>query len=120
VSRYISAWESANVDALVELLCDDARLSMPPVPSWYRGPASIGAFLRHAVLPPDAGGTFRAIPTRANGRQAVALYQRGGDDAFALMAVQVLDTKDGALADIVVFMEPSLLEFFELPPTLAG
>src|ERR671919_446708 len=33
VSRFVGAWESANVDALVELLTDDVFTSMPPMPS---------------------------------------------------------------------------------------
>ena len=37
IERYIRAFESADVDALVTLLTDDAMLEMPPVPLWYAG-----------------------------------------------------------------------------------
>jgi RNA polymerase sigma-70 factor (ECF subfamily) len=35
IERYIRAFESADVPALVTLLTDDAVLEMPPVPLWY-------------------------------------------------------------------------------------
>ncbi len=34
VAKFVSAWESADLDALVELLTDDVFISMPPMPSW--------------------------------------------------------------------------------------
>ena len=35
--RYVDAHERADADALAELLRDDARLTMPPHPTWYAG-----------------------------------------------------------------------------------
>src|SRR5262249_37720870 len=37
LNRYVQAWETADAAALVELLREDATLSMPPLPNWYRG-----------------------------------------------------------------------------------
>ena len=37
IERYIRAFESADVGALVTLLTSDAILEMPPVPLWYAG-----------------------------------------------------------------------------------
>src|SRR2546430_586456 len=42
--RYMLAWERADMDALANLLREDAILTMPPAPSWYLGRDSIIEF----------------------------------------------------------------------------
>ncbi len=37
LERFAHAWESADIDGLVNLLKEDATLAMPPSPSWYQG-----------------------------------------------------------------------------------
>src|SRR5262249_37132122 len=76
LARYVRAWEEADVGALVALLHEDATLAMPPLPAWIRGAAAIGASIRSMVLPPEARGQLRFLPTRANGLPALAAYQR--------------------------------------------
>ncbi len=39
------AWEAEDVGALVALLKEDALLTMPPVPEWYRGREGIRGFM---------------------------------------------------------------------------
>ncbi|MEZ4437932.1 MAG: RNA polymerase subunit sigma-70 [Polyangiaceae bacterium] len=112
---YLQAFESANVGDLVNLLRDDARLSMPPVPSWYLGVDAIAAWLGQNVLRPEAAGRFRGSLTRANGRPAVALHARGEDGVFRLLGVHVIEVVDGRIADVVAFMDPTVLRFFDLP-----
>ena len=54
--RYVDAHERADADALAELLREDARLTMPPHPTWYAGREAIliaiAAGLRPRVRPP--------------------------------------------------------------------
>ncbi|MEQ9319247.1 MAG: RNA polymerase subunit sigma-70 [Polyangiaceae bacterium] len=63
VRSYVEAFESANVDALVTLLRDDARMSMPPVPSWYQGPRrSAGGYVPTCSRPTPRGATAACPP----------------------------------------------------------
>ena len=67
LERYVQAWESADVDALVALLRDDCTFSMPPIPSWYRdGRRSASWSLRRfsAGKRTGAGVCCQHLPTR--------------------------------------------------------
>jgi RNA polymerase sigma-70 factor (TIGR02960 family) len=70
VDRFVSAFERFDLDELVALLTDDARLTMPPEPAEHRGPQPIAGFLVESHL----GQDVRLLPTRANGQPALALY----------------------------------------------
>jgi RNA polymerase sigma-70 factor, ECF subfamily len=52
VDRYVDAWERRDVDAVVGMLADDARIAMPPLPTWYGGRQAVAAFLGPEVLRP--------------------------------------------------------------------
>jgi RNA polymerase sigma-70 factor, ECF subfamily len=58
--RYITAWERNDVDAVVAMLAEDAKLAMPPLPGWYRGRDQVASFLGGGPL---AGATrWRLLP----------------------------------------------------------
>jgi hypothetical protein len=44
VARFVRAWESADVDALISLLADDIAISMPPMPFEYAGGDQVSGF----------------------------------------------------------------------------
>src|SRR5690606_4538354 len=70
LDNYVSAWESANIDALMQLLKADATFSMPPIPSWYRGQDEIRALISKTIFSGSANGRWRLSPTKANGQVA--------------------------------------------------
>jgi len=70
VERFVSAFERFDLDELVAILTDDARLTMPPGPAEHRGPRPIAWFL----LESHAGQDLKLFPTRANGQPALVLY----------------------------------------------
>jgi RNA polymerase sigma-70 factor, ECF subfamily len=72
VNRFVAAWESSNVDAVVALLADDVRLAMPPLPSWFSGRDAVATFLRGWPL--SAGSRWRLVPLRVNGQLAFGGY----------------------------------------------
>ncbi len=112
LAAYLHAFERHDVDALVELLRDDAILEMPPFELWMRGPADI----RRWLLAVDAFGQEQFTPVAANGSPAVAVYRPpapGGQPAA--FAIQVLENVAGRIGAIHVFLDPGLFERFGLP-----
>src|SRR6185295_3418474 len=65
VAKFVSAYEAADLDALVALLTDDVFVSMPPMAFEYEG-RDIVARLFASIY--GAGRRFDLVPTRANGQ----------------------------------------------------
>ncbi len=113
--RYVSAFESYDIDALVELLREDASISMPPIVMWLRGRAD----LRDWYLGTGIGCCgSRLVPTRANGLPAFGQYRRDPRGGHAPWSLQVLEIKDGRLAHVHHFLDTSLFQRFGLPTHL--
>ena len=120
LQRYVDAHERADIAGLAALLRDDALLTMPPQPLWYRGRDVIATFLAQAIEPasPDYIGHFRLVPTRANRQPAAANYlRRPGDSVYRALALDVLRVEEGKVVEIVAF-PADLFPAFGLPPTL--
>ena len=120
LQRYVDAHERADIAGLAALLRDDALLTMPPQPLWYRGRDVIASFLSQFVEPgsPDYIGHFRLVPTRANRQPAAANYlRRPGDSVHRAIALDVLRVEEGKVAEIVAF-PADMFPAFGLPPTL--
>lgn len=75
VARFTDAWSRADVPAIVALLSEDARLTMPPLPTVVTGRADIAAFLTTQVF---AAKTWRFTITSANGQPALLGLREGG------------------------------------------
>ena len=108
VTRWADAWQAGDVDAIVAMLADDARYSMPPLPQWYRGKDEIRAFLVRGPLQ----SRWRFQPTTANGQLAFGTYL--WDDAagtYAPGGLDVLTLRDGWVAEIVAFLTADLTRF---------
>jgi RNA polymerase sigma-70 factor, ECF subfamily len=119
LQRYIEATESADADALVELMREDTRFWMPPEPGVYVGAETIvGAWEEDGAFDAERLGHWRGVPTWANMQPAVACYlRRPGDSEHRAMALDTLRIEQGAVAEIVAF--PShLFPAFGLPATL--
>jgi RNA polymerase sigma-70 factor (ECF subfamily) len=116
----VHAWETGNLAELIAQLTDDARLSMPPTPTWYQGREAIHTFLTTSMF---AGvghqKEYRLISTHANGQPALAIYRRtSADGAYRAFALQVLtiDRASGHIAEVTSFLSPKLFARFGLPP----
>jgi RNA polymerase sigma-70 factor (ECF subfamily) len=109
-AAYRAAWEAGDVEAIVAMLAEDARYSMPPLPEVYRGAAAIRAFL----LDGPARHRWRFLPTMANGRPAFGTYLRN-DGRFEAASIDVLTVRDMRVTEVVSFLGPALFRAFELP-----
>src|SRR4051812_22162455 len=76
LEQLITAWERADTTALVGLLRADARLVMPPRPTWFAGRDAVEVFFRQHVFG-EMGTDWVLLPTAANRQPAFALYWRG-------------------------------------------
>jgi RNA polymerase sigma-70 factor (ECF subfamily) len=114
VDGFIDAWERADVDAVVAMLADDAVMTMPPMPTWFRGREAVAAFLRTR---PFAGRRrWHAVPTRANGQLAIAQYLWDAEQrSFVAHGVNILTLEGTQIAEINAFLAPEMFERFGLP-----
>jgi RNA polymerase sigma-70 factor, ECF subfamily len=117
--RYVEAHERADADALAALLREDARLLMPPHPTWYAGREAIVIASRKGFDP--AFGSLRTVLAGANAQPTVAHYLRGpGESVYRPLAVDLLRIEDGLIAEIASFASPELFPAFGLPSTLSA
>ncbi|MCW3815835.1 RNA polymerase subunit sigma-70 [Micromonospora sp. DR5-3] len=113
VDRYVRAFETANVPALVRLLIDDVVLEMPPVPVWYRGSRDYGRFIDRVFQIRGTGWAMTRLT--ANGQPALAAYAPQPGDGHRLHTLQVLTVTKGLVAHNVAFADPAVFEAFDLP-----
>ena len=113
VAKFVSAYESADIDALVALLTDDAFLSMPPMPLEYHGRDSVARFFAFVF---GLVRRFQLVSTRANGQPAFGVYR---DTPTGIQGVGffVLALAGDRISAMIRF-EESVLPLFGLPPSL--
>jgi RNA polymerase sigma-70 factor, ECF subfamily len=113
VERYLDAWDRGDVDAVVEMLAEEATFSMPPNDQWFRGREAIREFLPKGPL--SIPRIF--VPTRANGQLAFGTYKLiDGEWIANAIHVITLDAA-GEITDAVAFIDASLFARFGLPLT---
>ncbi|HEX8630182.1 MAG TPA: sigma-70 family RNA polymerase sigma factor [Catenuloplanes sp.] len=117
VTGYSTALERGDAEALVALLTEDVTWSMPPLPAWYRGLPAVTDFV--VRVPMTGCGSWRHLPTSANGQPAVALYLRDAQSSAHLAwAINVLTLRGELIADITSFIGVEHFRSFGLPDQL--
>jgi RNA polymerase sigma-70 factor (ECF subfamily) len=119
VERYVDAWERNDVGAVVSMLTEDARITMPPLPSWYSGREAVATFLR--ALPLSAAKRWRLVPTSANAQPAFGAYL--WDEAagiFSLHDVIVLTLRGSEIEELTAFLDPGARRQFDLPESIGS
>jgi RNA polymerase sigma-70 factor (TIGR02960 family) len=115
VDQLTSAFEANDVDAIVALLADDVRLSMPPLPLEYHGLDQAERFLTHvAALHHDR----RIVHARANGQPALAMYARdSGAEIYRALGILVV-TLSGTRVSAITRFDTGVFGSFGLPRIL--
>jgi RNA polymerase sigma-70 factor (ECF subfamily) len=116
VERFADAFAAQDVDGLVDLLTDDAWISMPPMPFEYQGREAARRFFSvvHGLEPRP----LRFVHTRANGQPALATYTIDPTSGiWHTLGILVL-TISGTELSAIVHFEPGVLASFGLPRTL--
>ena len=116
VERFVDALQLGDLDAVVELLRDDSRLSMPPEPMQCNGPAAIVDFLRQRSF---WGPELSLTATRANEQPAFVYYLPDPlEPVSRASGVIVLSIEDDHVATITRFGGHDVITRFGLPLTL--
>jgi RNA polymerase sigma-70 factor (TIGR02960 family) len=114
VAKFVSAYESADVDALVALLTDDVFMSMPPLPLEYEGRDVVARFCASIFR---AGRRFDLVATRANGQPAFGAYLCAPDGIRHGTGLIVVGLAGDRICALTRF-ENSVLPWFGLPRSL--
>ena len=116
LERYVDAFWRKDIDSIVGLLTAEATWDMPPFKSWFKGADAIGWLIGHEC--PGGSSDMPMLATQANGQPAFGLYMRTKEGDFEPFHLQVLDIREGRVAHVGAFFEPSLFATFGLPARL--
>jgi RNA polymerase sigma-70 factor (ECF subfamily) len=114
VAKFVNAYESADLDAVVALLTDDVFMSMPPMPFEYEGRDVVARFCAGIF---GSGRRFDLVPTRANGQPAFGAYLRAPDGIAHGVGLIVLTLTGDQICAMSRF-ENAVLPWFGLPRSL--
>ena len=115
--RFARAFEAADVGAVVELLTDEAWLTMPPWPHEYHGRAAIGEFLRGIPAFRDRA-EIRLQSVRANAHPAFGCYSRRTDGSFRATGLLVTTYGPDGISALAHFPPAENFPRFGLPLAL--
>ncbi len=112
LARYVAAFESYDMTALVALLRDDVVLSMPPWDLWLEGADDLVAwFVGEGIVCKDG----RLLPVSVNGTAGFGNYHLIEPGRWEPWAIQVIEVADGRISGHHNFLYPELFPRFGLP-----
>ena len=115
LQRYVRAFEAYDIASLVQLLREDASISMPPYAMWLRGRDELAGW--YLGFGKGCRGS-RLVPVVANGSPAFGQYRPAPDGGHVPWSVQVLELQDGRVRHVHHFLDPALFARFGLPARL--
>jgi RNA polymerase sigma-70 factor (ECF subfamily) len=118
LERYVAAFEAYDMEALKEVIAQDASQSMPPYELWLQGREDIFEWW---VGPGSECRGSKLLPApRANGCAAFGQYKPDPAGGRAPWALQVLEMSPGGRVGRLTFFlgTERLFKLFGLPPRL--
>jgi RNA polymerase sigma-70 factor, ECF subfamily len=121
VARFLDAWHRADVAAIAAMLSEDASFSMPPLPTWFRGPDDIATFIvARMETARTSGSDWRFEVTSASAQPALIGHRRNRDTGrYELGMLAVLAFESERIASVTAFIGPSALARFRPGEALA-
>jgi RNA polymerase sigma-70 factor (TIGR02960 family) len=114
VARFVRAYESGDVDALLALFTDDISMSMPPIPLEYQGRDAVARFFTSTF---GSGRRIDLVATRANRQPAFGAYLRAPSGIRHGTGLIVLTLTGDRIRAFTRF-DNSVLPWFGLPRSL--
>jgi RNA polymerase sigma-70 factor (ECF subfamily) len=104
LARYVDAFERYDIDALAQLLHEEATMSMPPYELWLRGRESIARWMLTYGI--GCQGS-RLVPVQpANGLPAFVQYRQGGKQPWAVVLIEV---REDLITNLHYFLDTEML-----------
>ena len=113
VERLTVAYETGDLQTIVDLMTDDVWLTMPPLPLEYQGRDLARRFLRAVAFRPER--RFRVVPTRANGHPAFGFYDVDPLTQVARANGLLVCNLAGARVNVLIRFDAAVLPHFGLP-----
>ncbi|NUS44013.1 MAG: SnoaL-like domain-containing protein [Mycobacteriaceae bacterium] len=114
VSKFVSAYEAADVESLTALFTEDVVLSMPSLPFEAAGRAAVARFCTALF---GSGRRYDLVPTRANGQPAFGVYARASSGVRHGTGLVVVSLNGDSICAITRF-DRFVLPRFGLPRSL--
>jgi RNA polymerase sigma-70 factor (ECF subfamily) len=106
LARYVRALTEHDIDAMIALMHDEIRTTMPPSPTWLEGLDDNAVFYRR-MFAGWADQDIRAVPIGVNGGLGLE-FHRGG----VVGAIEAIEVRDGKLLRVHHFMQPAVIALF--------
>ena len=117
LERYVKAFERYDIEALTQLIHEDATQSMPPFDLWLTGRDDIFAWWWGPGI--GCKGSRVIATTAANGSPAFGQYKPTPDGDYEPWALQVLEVSGGKIVELTFFLgTEKLFPLFGLPARL--
>jgi RNA polymerase sigma-70 factor, ECF subfamily len=109
VERYMDAWERTDIEAVVEMLAEDATFAMPPLATWFGPREEIAVWLADSPL--SGAWRWKPLRVRANGQEALAFYnwddEAGAYIPFALNVITFAGEKISSVCAFITTTAPA-------------
>jgi RNA polymerase sigma-70 factor, ECF subfamily len=121
LERYVKAFEDYDLDALTQLIHEDATQSMPPFDLWLSGRDDIFTWWFGPGIG-CKGSKVIAAAASANGSPAYGQYKPSeSGSGYDPWALQVLELSGSRVVELTFFLDTeTLFPLFGLPPRLEG